>query len=211
MGFSMGLVKEVPQQLAILHGKSYIKVEETVIQMLPERFQGIMIQIGQYLSVILRLFSSSEKINIEEALYLLYLESFPAKTKKKSPQSLDLVWIRISPTLQKLLAYSWFLIEMNGGCGLKNLDESGLEANRKILRSIRLKLDCKTSQSDNLENVINCLWLGSDLKTNSIRLQAHSLRKHCKEYRHSTLYFIIALPLFGPLSNDDALFEKICL
>ena len=127
-----------------------------------------MTQIGQYISVILRLFSSSENIDVQEykkvctILYLLYLESFPTQSKKKLPQPVDLMWISVSPTLHKLLAHSWELIEMNDGCGLKCFDESGLDANNKILRSFCLKLARKTSQADNLEDVINRLWLGSD-------------------------------------------------
>ena len=65
---------------------------------------------------------------------------------------------------------------------------SGLEANNKILRSIRLKLSRKTSQADNLDDVINRLWLGSDPKINRIRLQTQPYCKHCIEYGHSTLY-----------------------
>ena len=191
---------------------------DIVIQMLPDRFRPIMTQIGQYLSVILRLFSSSENIDVQEykkvctTLYLLYLESFPTPTKptKKSPQPVDLMWISVPPTLHKLLAHSWELIEMNDGRGLKCFDESGLEANNKILRSIRLKLARKTSQADNLDDVINRLWLGSDPKINHIRLQAQPYCKHCSEYGHSTRYCKIAHPVLGPLSNDDALFEKLC-
>ena len=72
---------------------------DIVIQMLPDRFQEVMTQIGHYLSVILRLFSSSEKIDVQEyknvciTLYLLYLESFPTQTKKRSSQPVDLMWI----------------------------------------------------------------------------------------------------------------------
>ena len=58
------------------------------------------------------------------------------------------------------------------------------EANNKILRSIRLKLARKTSQADNLDDVINRLWLGSDPKINHIRLQAQPYCKHCSEYGH---------------------------
>ena len=120
------------------------------------------------------------------------------------------MWISVSPTLHKLLAHSWELIKMNDGHGLKCFDESGLEANNKILRSIRLKLARKTSQADNLEDVINRLWLGSDLKVYQIRLQAQSYCKYCSEYGHSTRYCKKAHLVFRPLSNDDALFEKLC-
>ena len=72
-------------------------------KMLPGRFQPIMTQIGHYLSVILRLFSSSKNIDVQEyktctTLYLLYLESFPTPTKpkKKSSQPVDLMWISSS-------------------------------------------------------------------------------------------------------------------
>ena len=191
---------------------------DIVIQMLPDRFRDIMMQIGQYLSVILRLFSSSKSIDVKEykkvctALYLLYLESFPTPTppKKKNLQPVDLMWISVPPTLHKLLAHSWELIELNDCRGLKCFDESGLEANNKILRSLRLKLARKTSQADNLDDVINRLWLGSDPKINCIRLQTQSYCKYCKEYGHFTRYCRIANPVFGPLSNDDALFDKLC-
>ena len=123
---------------------------EIVLEMLPERFKPAMTQIGQYLSVILRLFSSSRRINVNQYkkmctnLYLLYLESFPRETTQQSKQSnkrhkhCDATWISVPPSLHKLLAHSWELIEMNGEQGLKCLDESGLEANNKVLRSIRL-------------------------------------------------------------------------
>ena len=127
--------------------------------MLPEKYQQVMRQIGQYLSVILRMFSSSKTIDVTElrklctTFYLLY----PRNTEKQT-------WISITPSLHKLLGHSWELIELNADCGLKNFNETGLEANNKILRLIRLKLARKTSQTANLHDVINRLWLGSDPK-----------------------------------------------
>ena len=99
---------------------------------------------------------------------------------------------------------------MNDGHGLKCFDESGLEANNKILRSIRTKLARKTCQEDNLTDVINRLWLQSDPKINNIRLETQPYCKHCNEYGHSTRYCEIAHTVLGPLSSDDALFEKLC-
>ena len=198
----------------ILHHHGGRKI---VIDMLPERFQGVMTQIGQYLSVVLRLFSSSKDVNVAEfkkictSLYLLYLESFPPQKKSKSTQPTHLTWVSISPSLHKLLGHSWELIEMNGNCGLKAWDESGLEANNKILRSIRLKLARKTSQSDNLEDCINRLWLGSDPKVNNVRIKAQPYCKHCKEYGHSSRYCRKNRPIFGPLTDDDALFDALCM
>ena len=100
---------------------------------------------------------------------------------------------------------------MNGNCGLKAWDESGLEANNKVLRSIRLKLARKTSQSDNLEDCINRLWLGSDPKVNNVRIKAQPYCKHCKEYGHSSRYCRKNRPIFGPLTDDDALFDALCM
>ena len=185
---------------------------DIVIKMLPDRFQGVMTHIGLYLSVILRLFSSSENIDVQEykkvctSLYLLYLESFLTQL----PQLVDLRCISVPPTLHKLLVHSWELIEMNDGRGLKCFDESGLEANNKILYTTRIKLARKTSQMDNLEDVMNRLWLGSGPKVNHVRLRAQSFCKHCNEHGHSTRYCSKAHPVFGPLSNDDALFERLC-
>ena len=188
---------------------------EVVIASFPERFQNSTRKIGQYLSVVLRLFSSDKKIDVNEYreictnLYLMYLECFP--TQKNSSKPIENTWIRISPSLHKLLAHSWELIDRNDDKGLKCFDESGLEANNKVLRSIRLNLSRKTSQTENLEDVINRLWLGSDPVVNNIRLQARPFCKHCKEYGHSTRYCRKANPVLGPLSNDDALFEKLCI
>ena len=72
------------------------------------------------------------------------------------------MWISVPPSLHKLLAHSWELIDLNDGRGLKCFDESGLEANNKILRSIRLKLARKTSQADNLQDVINRIGIRSE-------------------------------------------------
>ena len=96
---------------------------------------------------------------------------------------------------------------MNNDHGLKCFDEYGLEANEKFLLSIRLKLARKTSQTDNLEDVINRMLLASDPKVNHIRLLAQPFCKHCSEYGHLTQYCKKAHPVYGPLSNDDALFD----
>ena len=113
-------------------------------------------------------------------------------------------------SLSALISHSWELIEMNGCRGLKCLDESWLEANNKVLWSISTKLARKTCQSDNLEDVINRLWLGSDPKVNNIRLQSQAYCKVCNEYGYSAHYCKIAHPIFGPLSSDDVLLKKLC-
>ena len=178
--------------------------------MLPEKYQQVMRQIGQYLSVILRMFSSSKTIDVTElrklctTFYLLYLRSFPSprNTEKQT-------WISITPSLHKHLGHSWELIELNADCGLKNFDETGLEANNKILRLIRLKLARKTSQTANLHDVINRLWLGSDPKVNNICLKTEPYRKNCCEYGHSNRYCKARESIPGPLSDDDTLLQNL--
>ena len=170
---------------------------KAVIEMLPERYQQSMSQFGEYLAVILRLFSSDLKINIAKykelctSLYVLILESFP--------------WARITPSVHKLLAHSWELIERNDCRGLKNFDESGLEANNKILRTVRLNLARKTSQNDNLKDCVNRMWLGSDPQINLITFKPQPFCTHCSDYGHSLRYCKIKQPTFGPFNNDDSL------
>ena len=186
-------------------------VREAVVQMVPERYQPAVRQIGQYLSVVLRVFCSSRTVDVKEykkmciSLNLLYLQSFPSSKNNQA------TWIRISPSLHKLLAHSWELIEMNSECGLKNCDESGLEANNKVLRSIRLKLARKTSQAANLTDVISRMFLGSDPKINVVRMEAQPFCKHCDEYGHSSRYCKVKNPPIGPLTNDDSLFASLII
>ena len=178
--------------------------------MLPEKYQQVMRQIGQYLSVILRLFSSSKTIYVTEdrklctTLYLLYLQSFPSPHKTEHQ-----TWISITPSLHKCLGHSWELIELNADCRLKTSVETSLEANNKVLRLIRLKLARKTSKTANLHEVINRLLLGSDPKINSIRLKTQQYCKNCCDYGHSSGYCKARESIPGPLSDDDTLFQNL--
>ena len=78
------------------------------------------------------------------------LESFKRITNKHLPGP----WISITPSLHKVLAHSWELIENNDGYGLGSLDESGLEGCNKILRHVRTNLSRKQSQKSNLVDTI---------------------------------------------------------
>ena len=170
-----------------------------------------MKKFGQQLSVIPRVLCSSELVNVKEykklctELYLFLIRSFPRVIKKHLPGP----WISITPSLHKLLAHSWELIELNGDQGLRNLDESGLEGNNKILCGIRTKLARKTSQSANLVDTIRRLWMGSDPKVNVHRLKTKPYCKHCTEHGHSTRYCKTLHTVSGPISCVDALFESL--
>lgn len=195
---------------SILHNETN---RNLVLEMIPEDYQDIMKKFGQELSVIIRVFSSSEDVNVTEykklcsELYLYLIQSFP----RVSDIHLNGPWISITPSLHKLLAHSWELIELNGDIGLLSLDESGLEGSNKILRGIRTKLSRKTSQNANLADSIRRLWLGSDPKVNFVRSKTKPFCKHCVEFGHSTRYCQIKTPKHGPLSSDDALFQSLIL
>ena len=116
--------------------------------------------------------------------------------------------LELGSALHHWSANSLGIIEMKRDRGLKNFDKSGLEGSNKILRTIRLKLARKTSQSANLEDTIRRMWLGSDPKVCTVRMKVQPFCKHCSEHGYSTRYCKVKNPMFGPLSDDDALFES---
>ena len=174
---------------------------DIIVNMLPEKDRAAMTEYGQKLSVILRLMSSSSVIDVESYMNLCtdaqicLLTSYP--------------WVKITPSLHKVFAHSWELIELNDDRGLKNLDESGLEGNNKILRNIRMNLSRKTSQQDNLTDCIRRLWVSSDPILNQIRADTKPFCAHCSTKGHSTRYCMKRLPPSGPDTSDDALFKSL--
>lgn len=173
---------------------------EVIIEMLPEKHREDIRRYGQQLSVIIRLISSSELVNVERykhfctGINMSLLRSFP--------------WIRITPSLHKILAHSWELMDMNDAHGLKSLDESGLEGNNKILRKIRTKLARKTSQQDNLTDCLRRLWVSSDPVVNDIRENTKPFCKTCAVRGHSIRY-CKKNTYIQPFGSDDALFESL--
>ena len=84
-----------------------------ILEGLSEEQKDLMSTWGTKLSVIIRVFSSSRKVNVEKYkqfctdLYLFTINNFPRvhNTHLKGP------WISITPSLHKLLAYSWSLFQ----------------------------------------------------------------------------------------------------
>ena len=144
---------------------------------------------------------SSQTVDVEKykemctSLYLHLIQAFP--------------WISITPSLHKILAHSWEIIEMNEECGLKKLDESGLEGNNKLLRKIRTRLAHKVSQEANLIDCIRRMWTSSDPHVNSVRDETKPLCALCSLRGHSTRYCRIQNPSEGPETSDDALFKLL--
>ena len=92
---------------------------------IPSSMQVILKGYGKRLAVILGVISSKKPIQLNFfkqyciATYQFLIKSFPCTS--------------VTPTVHKVLAHGWELIEKNDGCGLGSLDESGqLALNQRI-------------------------------------------------------------------------------
>ena len=94
--------------------------------------------------------SQKRRVNVDNVsrlgrqVYLLIVRRFP--------------WAAISPSVHRILAHSWEVIQLNDCYGLGNQSEEGLEALNKNIRSIRSKGARKTSTEKNFTDVWNHLW-----------------------------------------------------
>ena len=197
--------------LLIPNARNYVLNDPDI----PMSMQVILKEYGKRLAVILRVISSKKKIDVDffkqycTATYLFLIESFPDKANgRNNPNVQPRPWISITSTVHKVLAHGWELIEKNNDCGLGSLDESGLESNNKILRRIRTRLSRKTSQSDNLEDTLTRLWLGSDPLVHDQRLRARPYCKHCEERGHSTRFCPTKNFRSTNMTNDDELVQS---
>ena len=68
----------------------------------------------------------------------------------------------------------------NDSHGLANLDESGLEACNKLIRKFRISLARKSSQMDNLTDVLRRLWVNTDTPINIERQKTLPFVKYCE-------------------------------
>ena len=188
-----------------------VAVRKLVTDSVPETNRTKMEVLGQRLSIILRVLSSKRKVNVEKykeyciETNVFLLSQFPRVIYKDLPGP----WISITPSVHKVLAHSWELIQHNDGHGLGNLDESGLEACNKILRSIRKTLSRKISQEANLRDTLNRLWLASDPVVNAERLKAKPFCKVCQVRGHHTRYCPEKVH-FSVENEEDTLFASLC-
>ena len=84
-------------------------------------------------------------------------------------------WIKISPTVHSLLAHFWELFERNGGDGVGELSESGLEADNKFKRAIHTSKSRKISEDACPYNTVSRKWNQSNPYINSFQPVAHPL------------------------------------
>ena len=101
-----------------------------VFSLIPPEFRDNIGIIQMNLSVILRIFNSNQEVETDKLdilckqTYELILTTFP--------------WASITPSLHKIWAHCTELIrDCNGGYGLKEYSEEGLEACNKLIRRYR--------------------------------------------------------------------------
>ena len=193
----------------ILHDPN---VRRLVTEEIPVSHRETMEELGMRLSVILRVMSSSEEIDTERfkqfctETNIILIEKFPRVYDKKKPGP----WISVTPTVHKILAHSWELIQNNDSRGLSNLDESGMEGCNKIVRSIRKAHSRKISQDANLIDTFRRLWVGSDPKINQIRLMSRPACTSCHQIGHSTRS-CPTVAVHTVDKQEDALFKSFCI
>ena len=94
--------------------------------------------------------SQKRRVNIEKVrglaqdVYLAIVEHFS--------------WAVVSPSVHRILAHSWEVMELNNGFGLGDLSEEGLEALNKMIRSRREHGARKDSTENNFRDCYNHLW-----------------------------------------------------
>ena len=123
-----------------------------IVILLFPRYQDTLRKVMLMFSLVIRVMSSKDEVNVpaykQYCTKLYLINNFPGVAHKHRPGP----WISITPSVHKLLAHSWELIQNNDCHGLGTLDEAGLEGCNKILRSIRINLARKLSQSLNLKH-----------------------------------------------------------
>ena len=107
--------------------------QHILVSLVPPRFQPDIVELLNRLWIIISLYTSKPRDNLEinttlygelcVETYDLIINCFENSNSK---------WINVSPTLHMMLAHSWEIIEMNNNKGLGEYSESGLEHNNKF-------------------------------------------------------------------------------
>ena len=67
-------------------------------------------------------------------------------------------WAVVSPSVHRILAHSWEVVQLNNGFGLGDLSEEGLEALNKQIRNMRTHGARKDNTENNFKDTYNHLW-----------------------------------------------------
>ena len=114
---------------------------------LRENFNTILLGLSAAVKVIdsqKRRVNTQKLRDITQEVNLKIVESFP--------------WAAVSPSIHRILAHSWEVVELNNGFGLSDLSEEGLEALNKHIRERRCHGSRKNSTEVNFEDTFNHLW-----------------------------------------------------
>ena len=195
--------------LSVLFRKSKFHISTIsrnfIINQLEEKDREQISKYGQLLAIVLRIILSGEQINIDSHRQLCKNTYLHLRT--------NFEWVSITPTLHKVLAHSWEVIQLNDGFGLKRIDESGLEGVNKLLRNIRERHSRKTSQRDCNADCLTRIWLGSDPLIQKERMLALPYCNYCKISGHGTRYCPTkkVIVIVCPCDEDDALFNSLLI
>ena len=80
------------------------------------------------------------------------------------------------------------MIKRNEGYELFSLGESGLEANNKVMKNIRVNISRKQNEEANMVDMINRMWLISDPGISTERMKGRPYCKLCMMHGHSKRY-----------------------
>ena len=67
-------------------------------------------------------------------------------------------WAAVSPSVHRILAHSWEVIELNGEFGLGDVSEEGLEVLNKQIKDMREHGSRKDSTENNFLDTYHHLW-----------------------------------------------------
>ena len=189
----------------LLHDPS---VRKLITSEVPEANKSKMKIHGQRLSIILRVLLSKRKVDAEKykqhciTTNLFLITEFSCVTYKHLPGP----WISITPPVHKVLAHSWELIKHNGGHGLGNLDEAGLEGCNKILRCIRKTMSRKKSCSER-KHCSSCHIPAAFFSSIHLHKQhAHPASHPFTAHTNRQTPNVISIPLFSSLATLCTLF-----
>lgn len=125
-----------------------------ILLSIDQKYQSVVQKLHCNLSCILRIIST------EDAVRLDIFEELVCETSLLIAQ--ELKWVRINYTLHGVIHHSAQLIAINECYGLNSWSEEGLEANNKYIRRFSELLSRKTSQIDQLTDVLGRLFERSD-------------------------------------------------
>ena len=152
-----------------------------ILKCIPEKYHDTIKKLHRDLSCILRVISSTSKVN---------WHAFEKLTQEASILlANELSWVRVNRTLHGVLHHSCELIRMNEQCGLGMLSEEALEANNKYVRRYLETKARLMNPSNQMEDVLARLLERSDPLINNCRLASQRFTECnvCGSCKHTTL------------------------